>query len=84
MAAYLFIKTRITDPARYERYVEAMRALNRNGIISGESGSAALAGASAMARAGRLAAPGKADSLVLLSTEGITDPDFYAREVAGR
>ncbi|HSJ98266.1 MAG TPA: DUF1330 domain-containing protein [Myxococcota bacterium] len=27
MAAYLFIKTRITDPERYQQYVEAARAL---------------------------------------------------------
>lgn len=58
--------------------VQAMRSLNRHGIVSGESGSAPLAAASAMARAGTFS--GLA-SVVLLSTEGITDPVFYAREV---
>ena len=27
MSAYLFIKTRVTDPARYQKYIEAARKL---------------------------------------------------------
>jgi uncharacterized protein (DUF1330 family) len=31
MAAYLFIKTRVTDPAQYQKYVEAARQLGSAG-----------------------------------------------------
>ena len=31
MSAYLFIKTRVTDPGQYEKYVEAARRLGASG-----------------------------------------------------
>lgn len=57
----------------------AMRQLAAAGIESGESGAASLAGASQFAAAGRLTAD---DRVLLLSTEGITDPEAYA-EIVG-
>ena len=64
--------------------VEAMRALAAEGLVSGESGAAGLAGLLlAAAEPDARAALGlNADSRVLLfSTEGATDPDLYARLV---
>lgn len=60
---------------------EAMRALASVGIVSGESGAASLAGAWAMASAGEL---GPDDRLLLLSTEGATDPAAYDQIVTSR
>jgi diaminopropionate ammonia-lyase len=62
----------------------AMRALARSGLISGETGAAALGGLEATmalpdARA-ELGLDGKA-SVLLLMTEGATDPDSYRRIV---
>ena len=62
---------------------EAMRTLDAAGIASGESGAAALAGALALAadEAGAaLLGPGA--TVLLLDTEGVTDPDAYAAIVS--
>jgi diaminopropionate ammonia-lyase len=61
--------------------IDAMRTFHRNGIISGESGAAALAALATIARDVGFRDALKASTVVLLSTEGITDPAFYAREV---
>lgn len=68
---------------------EAMRKLGRNGIVSGETGAAGLAGLLVLASTdkGRLAREelsidGEA-SVLVLSTEGATDPDSYSRIVEG-
>ncbi len=60
--------------------VDAMRAFYRCGIRSGESGAASLAAAFAMRRAGLLA---ERATVLLLATEGVTDPAFYQREIIG-
>lgn len=52
---------------------EAMRLLHSEGVTSGESGAAGLAG---LLRAPELLSP--EDVVLLVSTEGITDPDAYA------
>lgn len=62
--------------------VDAMRLLAADGIVSGESGAAGLAGLLSVASdpATRAALDLRADSRVLLfSTEGATDPALYAR-----
>ena len=61
--------------------VDAMRTFHRNGIISGKSGSAPLAALTVMTRDIAIRHALKASTVVLLSTEGITDPAFYAREI---
>ncbi len=66
---------------------EAMRLLAGDGIVSGESGSAGLAGIAALLRDGAARdaleslglAPGS--DIMLISTEGITDPVLYGRVV---
>jgi diaminopropionate ammonia-lyase len=63
--------------------VEAMRAFNRNGVISGESGAASLAALVTAMRDTRFEPSLASSNIVLFSTEGITDPDFYARHVVG-
>ncbi|MEO5724304.1 MAG: diaminopropionate ammonia-lyase [Ilumatobacteraceae bacterium] len=60
---------------------DAMRLLASAGIVSGESGAAALAGAVQYAAAGLLRAD---DRVLLLSTEGATDPLAYRRIVDAR
>ena len=66
-----------------DQAVEAMRLLAEHGIAAGESAAAPLAALLVMQRAGSLA--DAADKTVLLfSTEGVTDPDFYAREVTAK
>ncbi|MGW0172681.1 diaminopropionate ammonia-lyase [Rhodococcus sp. NPDC003322] len=56
---------------------EAMRLLHAEGVTSGESGAAGLAG---LLRAPELLSPD--DIVLLVSTEGITDPDAYADIIA--
>ncbi|CAN5841558.1 diaminopropionate ammonia-lyase [soil metagenome] len=58
----------------------AMRALAGVGVVAGESGAASYAGAVQLAAAGRL---GASDRLLLLSTEGATDPVAY-EQIVGR
>lgn len=65
---------------------QAMRAMSRAGIVSGETGAAGLAGLIEM-RSGVAGACGEAlglgssTSVLLISTEGATDPDAYAQIV---
>jgi diaminopropionate ammonia-lyase len=58
---------------------DAMRLLHEDGIEAGESGAAGLAGL--LAHAGRLDL-GPADDVIVLVTEGITDPVAY-RDIIG-
>ena len=72
----------IDDESAYE----AMRALAESGIVAGESGAAALGGLLAVADGGspeQRAAVGLAPgaTLLLINTEGATDPVNYARVV---
>lgn len=77
------ILVKVTD----EEAFEAMKMLAGDGIVSGESGSAGLAGAAALlndieareslASMGLVPEP----DLMLISTEGITDPVLYGRVV---
>jgi diaminopropionate ammonia-lyase len=67
-----------------ERAAEAMRWLADEGIVSGETGAAALAGLAALVEAGAAATSLGPDSTVLvLSTEGATDEAHYD-ELVGR
>jgi diaminopropionate ammonia-lyase len=62
--------------------IDAMRLLNGNNIFAGESGAASLAGLRSVARGhNKLREKVKQSTVVLLSTEGITDPEFYLREI---
>ena len=58
----------------------AMRALARDGIVAGETGAAGAAGVIEAARAGVFDLPSDA-TVLLLSTEGATDPAAYRRIV---
>ena len=58
----------------------AMRALARAGVVSGESGAAGLAGLLAFAEELELASD---DRILVISTEGATDPAAYDRIVRG-
>jgi diaminopropionate ammonia-lyase len=68
----------------------AMRALAAAGVVSGETGAAGLGGLLAILRGAE--APrirdelgvGQASSVLVLSTEGATDPEAYARTVSTR
>ncbi|MHB8245029.1 MAG: diaminopropionate ammonia-lyase [Acidimicrobiales bacterium] len=68
---------------------EAMRSLAEQGIVSGETGAAALAGLSellASSEGGLFRSElglGSGGTVLLLSTEGATDPDAY-RVIVGR
>lgn len=68
---------------------EATRTLAADGIVAGECGAAGLAAMSALATDDHLAEAREALSLgpqsrvLLLSTEGATDPDAYDRMVGG-
>jgi diaminopropionate ammonia-lyase len=70
-----------------ERAREAMRLLAAGGVVAGESGAAGLAGLVALVddhpqQARALGLDG--DAVVLLvNTEGATDPEAYARVVSG-
>lgn len=72
-----------------DRAREAMRLLAGAGIVSGESGASGLAGLLALLTAPELAAPrerfgiGAGTCVLVFSTEGATDPDMYARVIAG-
>jgi diaminopropionate ammonia-lyase len=72
-----------------ERARQAMRDLAAAGIVAGETGAAALAGLAEVTRgpdaaAARAALGLRADTRVLLlCTEGATDPDAYRRIVGG-
>ena len=66
------------------RALDAMRALGADGIVSGETGASGAAGLMAVMASHREAAGLDADARVLLlSTEGATDPAFYER-ITGR
>lgn len=75
----------VADAAAFE----AMRACQREGITAGESGAAALAGLLAlMTRADCESARselglGGGSRVLVINTEGATDPDFHAEVVAG-
>jgi diaminopropionate ammonia-lyase len=58
----------------------AMRELARVGLAVGETGAAGLAGAHALAKRQRLTA---SDEVLLICTEGPTDPDNYAAIIDG-
>jgi diaminopropionate ammonia-lyase len=58
----------------------AMRVLAEDGIVSGESGAAGLAGLIGFRQQLGL---GKQDHVLVVSTEGATDPAGYARAVRG-
>ncbi|HXV64178.1 MAG TPA: diaminopropionate ammonia-lyase, partial [Vicinamibacteria bacterium] len=60
---------------------EAMRALAASGIVSGETGAASLAGLQAVPR--EQLSLGASSSVVVLCTEGATDPESYER-IVGR
>jgi diaminopropionate ammonia-lyase len=60
---------------------EAMKILASDGIVSGESGSAGLAGMMALRRDGRVELP---PDVLLISTEGVTDPVLYGKAVSPR
>jgi diaminopropionate ammonia-lyase len=66
---------------------DAMRMLAAGGIVSGESGASGLAGLIEIARRDRsiLGGPlglGSENSVVVISTEGVTDPSLYSRIVS--
>lgn len=61
---------------------DAMRALAAAGVVSGESGAATLAGAAQLVADTGDSVLGPATTVLLLSTEGATDPDGY-RAVVG-
>jgi len=73
----------VTDDEAFE----AMRMLAGDGIVSGESGSAGLAGAAALLgdESARVALEsmgmGPQPDVMLISTEGVTDPVLYRRVV---
>jgi diaminopropionate ammonia-lyase len=71
----LFVK--VSD----EDAFEAMNILAADGIVSGESGSAGLAGMLVLRRSGKTGLP---RDVLLISTEGITDPELYRRVVSPR
>ena len=67
-----------------EGAVEAMRALEAEGVVAGETGAAGVAGLLELARDDRLRAEASlsaATRVVLLSTEGATDPANWERLV---
>ena len=74
-----------------DRIGEATRLLATDGIVAGECGAAGLAGMLALAhdpeaapaRTALAARLGPEASLLLLCTEGATDPDAYRRLIAG-
>jgi diaminopropionate ammonia-lyase len=62
--------------------IDAMRVLYRNDIFAGESGAASLAGLASVAfNKDTVAEKFSRSRVVLLSTEGITDPDFYSKQI---
>jgi diaminopropionate ammonia-lyase len=71
------------------RVPEAMRLLAADGIVAGETGAGGLAGMLALAQDARLDEPrsalglGAGSRVLLLCTEGATDPEAYERLTAG-
>ncbi|MCK4237180.1 MAG: diaminopropionate ammonia-lyase [Candidatus Krumholzibacteria bacterium] len=71
------------------RAFEAMRLLAEDGIVSGESGSAGMAGLLETIESdeGKMFQErfglGSSDRILVISTEGATDPDMYKRAVGG-
>jgi diaminopropionate ammonia-lyase len=71
-----------------ERVPEAMRLLARDGIVAGETGAGGLAGLLALNDVPELSAArdalllGPQSTVLLLCTEGATDPDAYRRLTA--
>ncbi|MBN2070106.1 MAG: diaminopropionate ammonia-lyase [Candidatus Krumholzibacteriota bacterium] len=69
---------------------EAMRILASDGIVSGESGAAGLAGliylseGSSEGGIGKMTGIGPKSNILLISTEGITDPDIYRTATGGK
>jgi diaminopropionate ammonia-lyase len=67
------------------RVPEAMRLLAADGIVAGETGAGGLAGMLALAQEPQMAQArdalglGAASRVLLLCTEGATDPEAYAR-----
>ena len=61
--------------------VSAMRTFHRHGVVSGESGAASLAALMILAQDSKFRPTLAGSTVVLLSTEGITDPEFYQRNV---
>lgn len=57
----------------------AMRLLAADGVVAGETGAAGLAGLLALGDHGSPAAPGPDATVLLLNTEGATDPAAYRR-----
>jgi len=66
-----------------ESAIEAMRLFARQGLAVGESAAASLGGLLAMKRAGETLLTDK-DTILLFATEGVTNPQFYAREVEAK
>jgi diaminopropionate ammonia-lyase len=68
-----------------DRAAEAMRALAAEGVVAGETGAAGAAGLLELAAGGGAAAVGlgAASRVLLLSTEGATDPESW-RRIVGR
>jgi diaminopropionate ammonia-lyase len=72
-----------------ERVPEAMRLLAADGIAAGETGAGGLAGMLALAQDPQLAPArealglGPETTVLLLCTEGVTDPAAYERLIAG-
>jgi diaminopropionate ammonia-lyase len=70
-----------------ERAREAMRLLASGGVVAGESGAAGLAGLVALvddhAQLARQLGFGEDAVVLLVNTEGATDPEAYDRVVAG-
>ena len=65
-----------------DRYAEeAMRTLAQCGIVSGETGAAALGGLEALMASGNPLGLGSETKVLLISTEGATDPEAYERIV---
>lgn len=64
-----------------DRAVAAMRAYRRAGIATGETGAAALGGLIELAEA-RALGLGPDARVLVLCTEGVTDPEAYARLLA--
>jgi len=64
-----------------DRARRAMRALAAEGVVAGECGAAGLAGLTALLD-GDAATP-RPTRVLILSTEGATDPDAYHRIIAG-
>ena len=67
------------------RAEEAMRALAAEGVVAGETGAAGAAGLLELAALGGLAVAAGRDRprVLLLSTEGATDPASWERIVGG-